>query len=108
MAKEKCFESERIVVECNWLRSAPKMMYVGLRSMRGKGDFSKKTAALRAGQPANVAARSLKDLKEVGLIKNGAGKDGKEGIEFILITGSEEEQRDLVKKLKQPSEVKSE
>ncbi len=106
MAKVKCFESERMVVECTWLKSAPKMMYVALRSMRGKGDFSKKTAALRAGQPVNVAAKSLKELVKIGLVKNGAGKDGKEGVEFILISGTEQEQKDLIEKLKQTAEVK--
>lgn len=102
MIKVKCFESERVVVECTWLRSAPKMYYVGLRSLRGKGDFSKKTAALRAGQPANVAAKSLKELVKVGLIKN--GKDAKNGMEFILITGTEKEQEDLLAKLKSEKE----
>ncbi|MQY69766.1 MAG: hypothetical protein GH145_02745 [Firmicutes bacterium] len=108
MAKVKCFESERVVVECTWLKCFAKMMYVGLRSMKGQGEFSKETAALRSGQPANVAAKSLRTLEKVGLIKNGAGKSGKNGIEFILITGSEKEQKDLLEKLKQPAEVKSE
>ncbi|GAH87968.1 unnamed protein product [marine sediment metagenome] len=74
--------------------------------MRGKGDWSKKTAGLRSGQPVNVAGKSFKELEKIGLIKNGTGKDGKEGVEFILITGSEKEQKDLLAKLKEKVEVK--
>ena len=101
MVKSKCFESERCVVESPWLKSGPKSMYSALRSMRVKGEWSKKTAALRAGQPANIAAKSMKELEEIGLIKNGAGKDGKDGVEFTLISGKDEEITELLAKLKE-------